>query len=71
VTQSQRQRVARLEGQISRYCQVVEQVTKAADDDFVKESVIHATNLAVLIHIGKPQLGEPLSVAWERAGRGD
>jgi hypothetical protein len=71
VTQSQRQRVAQLERQIPRYCRVMEQVTKTADDEFVVKSGIHATNLAVLIHIGKPQLGEPLSVAWERVGRGD
>jgi hypothetical protein len=63
--------VAQLERLVPRYRLVVEKLAEAAEDQFRRQSVIHATNLAVLIHLGKPQVGEPLSVAWERVVAGD
>jgi hypothetical protein len=69
MSQSQRLRIARLE---ERLLSRLREQPGSADPErvkkFVRRAIIHATNLAFLILLGKPVLGEPLWAAWDRTG---
>lgn len=73
MTRSRRVRIARLEDGLSRYLAALDDEDNpsertAREDQAFRCVFARATNLAFLIHIGSPTLGEPLSAAWARTG---
>jgi hypothetical protein len=77
MSQSQRTRIARLEGRVRLYLAEREQASDSEGDldedgylnsDTFNALLRHAVNLAYLIRFGDPKIGEPLSEAWKRTG---
>jgi hypothetical protein len=76
MTQSQRNRVARLEGHIRVLAKRAAELKTddGSDEDgylhprYFDMALSHAVNLAYLIKFGDPKIGEPLSEAWKRTG---